>query len=143
MQESNYTEEMQIFKEFHRIIIGKAGAFIKKIREDIQVRIEVPPEDSDSNVIAIVGKQENVLKARKMLEEKVKELVNIKEDSVDIPHQLHTALIGKGGAIIRQIRKDCGGVIINFPPEATPSDKITIKGPIEEIKKVEPAFRLI
>jgi hypothetical protein len=137
MQESNYSEEIQIFKDFHRTIIGKGGVFIKKIRDDTQVRIEVPPENSDSNSITIVGKQENVFKARKMLEEKIKELVNIKEDSVDIPHALHTYLIGKGGANIKQIRKDCGGVIINFPPESTPSDKITIKGPLEDIKKAK------
>jgi hypothetical protein len=73
-----------------------------------------------------------------MLEAKIKELVNIKEDSVEIPHALHTYLIGKGGASIKQIRKDCGGVIINFPPETNPSDnKITIKGPLEEIKKAK------
>lgn len=137
MQESNYSEEIQIFKEFHRIIIGKGGAFIKKIRDETQVRIEVPAENSDSNSITIVGKQDNVLKARKMLEEKIKELVNIKEDFVEIPHQLHTALIGKGGAIIKQIRKDCGGVIISFPAETTPTDKITLRGPLEEIKKAK------
>jgi len=137
MQESNYQEEMQIVKEFHRIIIGKQGAFIKKIRDDTHTRIEVPSESSDSSSITIIGKRENVQKARKLIEEKVKELINIKEDFVDIPHQFHTALIGKGGAIIKQLRKECGGVIINFPPENTPSDRITLKGPIDEIKKAK------
>jgi rRNA processing protein Krr1/Pno1 len=138
MQESGYSEEIQIFKELHKIIIGKGGVFIKKIRDETQVRIDVPAENSDSNAIVIVGKQENVFKARLMLEAKIKELVNIKEDSVEIPHALHTYLIGKGGASIKQIRKDCGGVIINFPPETNPSDnKITIKGPLEEIKKAK------
>lgn len=137
LQESKYQEEVPIFKEFHRIIIGKSGAFIKKIRDDTQTRIDVPAENSDSNMITIIGKQENVMKARKLFEEKIKELVNIKEDSVEIPHNLHTALIGKGGAIIKQIRKDCGGVIINFPAENTTSNKITIKGPLEEIKKAK------
>ncbi len=137
MQENNYQEEIQIFKEFHRIIIGKQGAFIKKIRDETQTRIDVPAEASDSNVITLTGKKENVLKARKMFEEKIKELVNIKEDFVEIPHQLHTALIGKGGAIIKQLRKDCGGVIINFPAENDLSDKIVIKGPLDEIKKAK------
>lgn len=138
MQESGYSEEIQIFKELHRIIIGKGGVFIKKIRDETQVRIDVPSENSDSNSIVIIGKQENVFKARLMLEAKIKELVNIKEDFVEIPHALHMYLIGKGGASIKQIRKDCGGVIINFPPETNPSDnKITIKGPLDEIKKAK------
>lgn len=138
MQESNFQEEMQIVKEFHRIIIGKQGAFIKKIRDDTNTRIDIPAGASDSNLIIITGKQESVWKARKLIEDKIKELVNIKEDFVEIPHQLHTALIGKGGAIIKQIRSDCGGVIINFPPESSPNDnRITLKGPIEELKKAK------
>jgi len=122
MQESNYQDELHIFKQFHRMLIGKHGAFIRKIREDTQTRIDVPAEDSESDSILIVGRQENVLKARKLIED---------------------ALIGRGGAIIKQIRKDCGGVIINFPPEqqqattSTTNDRITLKGPRDEIEKAK------
>lgn len=141
MQENNYQDEIHIFKQFHRMLIGKQGAFIRKIREDTQTRIEVPSEDSDSDSITIIGKQENVRKARALIEEKVKELVKVEEDFVEIAHSLHTALIGRGGAIIRQIRQECGNVIINFPPEGSEgkpgSDKITLKGPREEIEKAK------
>lgn len=141
MQESNYQEEIHIFKQFHRMLIGKHGNFIRKIREETQTRIDVPAEDSDSDEIVIVGKQENVRKARALIEEKVKELVKVEEDYVEIAHALHTALIGRNGVIIKQIRKDCGGVIINFPPEASAgsvgSDKIVLKGPRDEIEKAK------
>ena len=80
----------------------------------------------------------NVNKARALIEEKVKELVKVEEDSVEIAHSLHTALIGRGGAIIKQIRKDCGGVIINFPESSNSTvDKIILKGPREEIEKAK------
>lgn len=72
MQESNYKEEIQIVKEFHRIIIGKGGAFIKKIRDDTHTRIDIPSNESESNAIVITGKQENVLKARKLIDDKIK-----------------------------------------------------------------------
>lgn len=141
MQENNYQDEIHIFKQFHRMLIGKQGTFIRKIREDTQTRIEVPAEDSDSDSIIIVGKQENVRKARAFIEEKVKELVKVEEDYVEIAHSLHTALIGRGGAIIKQIRQECGNVLINFPPEGSEgksgSDKITLKGPREEIEKAK------
>lgn len=141
LSESNYQEELHIFKQFHRMLIGKQGAFIRKIREDTNTRIEVPNEGSDSDSIVIVGKQENVIKAKKMIEEKVKELLKIEEDFVDVPHQLHNSLIGRGGAVIKQIRQECGGVIINFPPEATEktpgSDRITLKGPRDEIERAK------
>ena len=141
MQENNYQDEIHIFKQFHRMLIGKQGIFIRKIREDTQTRIEVPAEDSNSDSITIIGKQENVRKARILIEEKVKELVKVEEDYVEIAHSLHTALIGRGGAIIKQIRSDCGGVIINFPAETntnkSDSNKITLKGPREEIEKAK------
>lgn len=72
MHESNYKEEMQIVKEFHRIIIGKGGAFIKKIRDDTNTRIDIPSNESDSNTIVITGKQDSVLKARRLIEDKIK-----------------------------------------------------------------------
>lgn len=138
IQESNYQEELQIVKEFHRLIIGKQGAFIKKIRDETQTRIDIPAENSDSNVIQITGKQDQVRRAKKQIEDKVKELVNIKEDFVDIPHQLHTALIGKNGNIIKHIRSECAGCIINFPPESNPNDnRIVLKGSAEQIKKAK------
>jgi transcription antitermination factor NusA-like protein len=138
MQESNYQDEIHIFKEFHKLIIGKQGAFIRKIKDETQTRIDVPNEDSDSDKVIITGRQENVLRARKMIEDKVKELVKIEEDHVDIPHNLHTALIGKGGIIIKQIRRECGNVLINFPAENQSSDnKITLKGPREDINKAK------
>ncbi len=138
IQESNYQEELQIVKEFHKIIIGKQGAFIKKIRDETQTRIDIPAEDSNSNAILITGKQEQVHKAKRQIEEKIKELVNIKEDHVDIPHQLHTALIGKNGNIIKHVRAECQGVIINFPPETSPNDnRIVLKGSQEQINKAK------
>lgn len=65
-------------------------------------------------------------------------MVNIKEDFVEIPHQFHTALIGKQGSIIKQIRSECGGVIISFPPESNPNDnRITLKGTADDIKRAK------
>ena len=137
-QENNYQEELQIVKEFHRIIIGKQGAFIKKIRDETQTRIDIPAEDSNSNAILITGKQEQVRKAKRQIEDKIKELVNIKEDHVDIPHALHTALIGKNGQIIKHVRSECAGVIIQFPPESSPNDnRIVLKGSAEQIAKAK------
>ena len=55
MQENSYQDSIQIFKQFHRMLIGKQGIFIRKIREETSTRIEVPAEDSDSDSITIIG----------------------------------------------------------------------------------------
>lgn len=54
-----------------------------------------------------------------------------------MPHNLHNALIGRSGAIIKEVRKNCGGCMINFPPEDSSSDKIILKGPREDIEKAK------
>lgn len=57
---------------------------------------------------------------------------------MEIPHQFHTALIGKNGSIIKQIRAECGGVIISFPPESNATNnRITLKGTAEDIQRAK------
>jgi hypothetical protein len=137
MELSNYKEEVPIPKKFHRMIIGKQGAFIRKVRDETNTRIDVPSDSAGSDLIVITGKKENVLKAQKLIIAKVNEIVKIEEENIDIPHNLHTALIGRGGAVIKQIRNECGGIIINFPPESSTSDTITLKGAREDIEKAK------
>lgn len=140
LQESNYKEEIYIAKEYYGSIIGKQGASIRKIRDDTHTRIDIPSGESASKSIVIVGKQENVLKAKRLIEEKIRELGanREKEDFIEIPHQYHGELIGKNGNMIKQIRNDCNGVVINFPPESNPKEnRITLKGAPEDIEKAK------
>lgn len=136
-EESNYKEEIHIFKNFHKMIIGKQGGVIRKIKEATNTRIDVPADNSESDSIVITGKKDKVIEARKLIEDKVKELIKIEEDHVDIPQSVHNALIGRGGAIIKEIRKECGGCLITFPPETKQSDRILLKGPREDIEKAK------
>ena len=62
---------------------------------------------------------------------------NIKEVSVDVPHKLHNSIIGAKGRLIRSIMEECGGVIIRFPAEGSSSDKVTIRGPAEDVDKAK------
>ena len=56
-----------MFKKFHGSIVGRGGATLRKIREDTDTRIELPQENSSSDVITIVGRKENIQKARDMI----------------------------------------------------------------------------
>ena len=77
--ESNYREEIHIFKNFHKMIIGKQGGVIRKIKEATNTRIDVPADSSESDTVQITGKREKVIEARKMLEDKVKELIMLRK----------------------------------------------------------------
>jgi polyribonucleotide nucleotidyltransferase len=62
--ESSFVLEVPIYKQFHKYIIGKGGANIRKIRDETQARIDLPGEGDKSDVIIITGKKESVEEAR-------------------------------------------------------------------------------
>uniref|UniRef100_A0AAQ5XJ92 Vigilin n=1 Tax=Amphiprion ocellaris TaxID=80972 RepID=A0AAQ5XJ92_AMPOC len=129
--ENSFSLSVPIFKQFHKNIIGKGGANIKKIREETNTKIDLPTENSNSEMIVITGKKSNCEAARDRILAIQRELANIKETEVTIPAKLHNSLIGSKGCLVRSIMEDCGGVHIHFPSEGSGSDKVTIRGPVE------------
>ncbi|EDV24343.1 uncharacterized protein TRIADDRAFT_26766 [Trichoplax adhaerens] len=135
--ESNHVEEFSVFKQFHRNIIGKGGITIRKIREETNTRIDIPNENSGSDIIKVTGRQKDVKMAREKILAIQKELANVEEITVSIPQKYHNRLIGSKGKLIRSISNDCGGVIIKIPDGKTTSDKIVIRGPKDDIKNAK------
>jgi len=72
---SGHETKVRISKDVHPKIIGKGGAQIRKIRDETDTRIDFPRENTDSDVITITGKKENVEKAKSMIEAIHKETV--------------------------------------------------------------------
>uniref|UniRef100_A0A8D3CZ28 Vigilin n=1 Tax=Scophthalmus maximus TaxID=52904 RepID=A0A8D3CZ28_SCOMX len=135
--ENSFSLSVPIFKQFHKNIIGKGGANIKKIREETNTKIDLPTENSNSEMIVITGKKSNCEAARERILSIQRELANIKETEVTIPAKLHNSLIGSKGCLVRSIMEDCGGVHIHFPSEGSGSDKVTIRGPAGEVEKAK------
>ncbi|XP_030647184.1 high density lipoprotein binding protein a isoform X2 [Chanos chanos] len=137
MVENSYSVSVPIFKQFHKNIIGKGGANIKKIREETNTKIDLPAENSNSEMIIITGKKANCEAARNRILAIQKELANITELEVSIPSKLHNSLIGSKGRFVRSIMEECGGVHIHFPTEGSGIDAVTIRGPAEEVEKAK------
>ncbi|XP_060886574.1 high density lipoprotein binding protein a isoform X1 [Labrus mixtus] len=137
MAENSFSVSVPIFKQFHRNIIGKGGSNIKKIREETNTKIDLPAENSNSEMIVIIGKKANCEAARNRILAIQKELANISELEVSIPSKLHNSLIGTKGRFVRSIMEECGGVHIHFPTEGSGIDKVTIRGPVEEVEKAK------
>ena len=64
LAEESFMLEVPIYKQFHKFVIGRGGANIKKIRDETQTKIDLPSEDERSDVIRITGKEENVKQAK-------------------------------------------------------------------------------
>ncbi|XP_056156348.1 vigilin [Lampris incognitus] len=135
--ENSFSLSVPIFKQFHKNIIGKGGTNIKKIREETNTKIDLPTENSNSEMIVITGKKSNCDAARDRILAIQREMANIKETEVAIPAKLHNSLIGSKGCLVRSIMEDCGGVHIHFPSEGSGSDKVTIRGPAGEVEKAK------
>lgn len=97
--ENSFSVSVPIFKQFHKNIIGKGGANIKKvssyfldfypfstclltgtlflsqIREETNTKIDLPAENSNSEMIVITGKKANCEAAKNRILAIQKELV--------------------------------------------------------------------
>jgi len=135
--ENNYQVKVPIFKQFHKFIIGKSGATIKEIRKETDTKIDLPESGSDSDVITITGKKENVVKAQEKITSIQSEMANVISVDLIIPAKIHNTMIGAGGKLIQSISDDCGGVAIKFPPSNSNSDKVTIRGPKDDVEKAK------
>lgn len=137
LNESNHVLEVPIFKQFHKFVIGKGGVNIRKIREETQTKIDLPAEGEKSDVITITGKKENVERAKEMIQKIQNELANIVTEEITIPPKFYNSLIGTGGKLIHSIMEDCGGVTIKFPTAESRSDKVSIRGPKDDVEKAK------
>ncbi|XP_066519973.1 vigilin isoform X1 [Hoplias malabaricus] len=133
--ESSFSISVPIFKQFHKNIIGKGGSNIKKIREETNTKIDLPTENSDSEMIVITGKKSNCEAARDRILTIQRDLANLKEAEVTIPAKLHNSLIGSKGCLVRSVMEECGGVHIHFPAEGSGVDKVTIRGSAGEVER--------
>ncbi|KAK9882657.1 hypothetical protein WA026_022524 [Henosepilachna vigintioctopunctata] len=137
LNESSYQIEVPIYKQFHKFIIGKGGVNIKKIRAETQTKIDLPLEVDRSDSITITGKKENVEQAREMIRKIQDELETIVTEEITIPPKYYNSMIGAEGKLIHSIMEDCGNVTIKFPTPESKSDKVTIRGPKEDVVRAK------
>merc|ERR1711892_331557 len=135
MAESSYQVKVPIFKQFHKFVIGKGGANIRRIRDETDTRIDLPDLGSDSDMITITGKKENVTKAVTQVQQIQSEMANITTQEINIPCKIHNTVIGAGGKLIQSIMSECGGVAIKFPENGSGSDLVAVRGPVEDVEK--------
>ncbi|XP_058464873.1 vigilin isoform X1 [Malaya genurostris] len=137
LQKNSFVMEVPIFKQFHKYIIGKGGANIKKIRDETQTKIDLPAEGDKNEMIVITGKKENVKEARDRIQKIQEELANIITEEIQIPPKYYNSLIGSGGKLISSIMEECGGVSIKFPSPESKSDMVAIRGPKEDVERAK------
>lgn len=134
LAENRYVLEVPIYKQYHKLVIGKGGVNIRKIKEETHTKIDLPAEGEKSDVILITGKKENVEEARDRILKIQNEQANIVNEEISLP--MNSSLNSRG-KLVRSIQEDCNGVSIRFPQPNSNTDKVSLRGPKEDVEKVK------
>lgn len=99
-----------------------------QIRDLTNTRIIFPLEtDSINENITIVGRKENVDKAKAEFEVMITDISNVVEERVEINEKYHKSFVAKRGEFLHKLEDECGGVKISFPKPGA-GDKVVLKG---------------
>ena len=131
---ANHRQIVRVCKKFHADIVGQDGCNLRCICQETNTRV-VMPTDTESDVVVIFGRQEDVEKARQRIDDIVTKLKY--QVKIAIPRRLHKAIIGKKGKVIRSVVEECGGVRIQLPSSDSTSDEISIDGAKEDVEKAQ------
>ncbi|XP_025406272.1 vigilin-like [Sipha flava] len=111
-----YVYDLKVNPKFHKYLIGTNGVNVKKIRYLTNTRIIFPPEtDSTNENIIIVGKKENVNKAKAKFEVMITDIGNVIEEHVEINKKYHDTLVVNQKECLHKLEKECGDIKIEFP----------------------------
>lgn len=75
LQASSHRVDLVLFKQFLRHLAGKGRPTLRRIQQETDTKIELPAENSNSDVVMITGKKENVAAAKEKILEAQKEQV--------------------------------------------------------------------
>ena len=133
--ECDHQTKVPILKQFHEFVIGKGGENIRRIRDETDTRIDLPNSGRQSDMVTITGKKENVAKAVEAIMKIQSETANIVTSEILIPAMVDNTVTGAGGKLIQSMMAECGGVEIKFPESGSGSDKVTVRGLVEDVEK--------
>ena len=101
-REAQITETIDVPVEKHRTLIGRGGEAKRNLETQFSVSIDVPRQGSGKTGVKIVGRPENVEKAKAHIQELVKEQPG---ETILVPKALHHA-VSNNGQIFRRLRND-------------------------------------
>ncbi|GAA5905478.1 hypothetical protein JCM8208_004292 [Rhodotorula glutinis] len=147
---NSHVIEFEIPTEHVRHIVGKSGAGVNKLREDLGVRVDFGGEQGagaaakkgPTSKVTVKGRKENAEEAQRRIQSLATRMAD--EVTVTIPLAASVergSLIGKQGAFLKRL-EDRYDVRINFPrgnakgDDASPQE-ISIRGPTKGAKAAQ------
>ncbi|KAG6012946.1 hypothetical protein E4U43_007564 [Claviceps pusilla] len=145
LEEHSVTATVPVQQKQVGSLIGQGGAALDELRQITGARIDVPAErDAEIVQISIKGTAAQVEKARKLLEEKRSVFDDTIVETIEVDKKHHKALIGSGGASLKEIVVGAGGSddrrelarTIQFPKQEADGNTIRVEGRTEVVQKI-------
>ncbi|PLW46609.1 hypothetical protein PCASD_07399 [Puccinia coronata f. sp. avenae] len=153
-REQGNTASMDISTKSVSRIVGKRGAQAEKIKEDSGLQsLDIDKLDSSEGVsrVTMKGSKAAIVAAKKMINSIVQTVDDECFARVKIPRAYHQALIGRGGARLRELVKMAGvdesaSKLVHFPRTSSEkeeeADVVQIKGDKNVVSKIQRQLEL-
>jgi len=113
-QSGDYEVRLLIPSRHAGSVIGKQGSIISKLRSDHQASINIPDCPGPERIVSMYGPESNVIKLAEAVVQALDESAPSKGEA-DVRLLVHQsqcgAIIGKGGAKVKELREQCGGQV--------------------------------
>ncbi|RUP44571.1 hypothetical protein BC936DRAFT_149285, partial [Jimgerdemannia flammicorona] len=139
---NSYTTEFNVPIAYSSHVIGKSGANINRLKEQLEVRIDIdggkaeegaperPVRKGDSVKVLIQGSKKNVETAKERILDQVANLADQMTLNLNIPAQYHRSLIGLKGRYVKRLEEKYS-VFIKFPRDHKEGEGNEADEPVE------------
>uniref|UniRef100_H2ZHB3 K Homology domain-containing protein n=1 Tax=Ciona savignyi TaxID=51511 RepID=H2ZHB3_CIOSA len=118
---------INIPKDHHRVILGKAGTRLQKLELETATKINIPRTEKQSTELTIVGTQEGIHRARQEIQMISDEQAKLAMERLPIEKIYHPFVSGPRNEFANQLIKEYG-VRIHIPPPSVQKDEIVVSG---------------
>ncbi|CAF3746350.1 unnamed protein product [Rotaria sp. Silwood1] len=139
-----YSIEIELPKRLYPIFIGKSGSNIQRLREqmpDVRIDVSIIDDTKEYILIRLNGKRIDVDKARKFLDEHIKQLNISLENSIEqyitINSKWHNKFFQNQRKLLNELQQQYGDMLIKFPERNTNSDQVLLRGSKHIIEQVQ------
>ncbi|KAI0032235.1 hypothetical protein K488DRAFT_86037 [Vararia minispora EC-137] len=139
---SGYSTEFDIDREYVGRIVGSQGGGVNKLREQLGVKVDFSDDGDDfkdakkkkiatgKSHVKIVGRKENAEEAKRRILAQVEKLADETQETLKIPNQYHSSLIGQNGKYVIRLEERYSVRII-FPREAAEGGEGRTREPLK------------
>lgn len=100
IKEASITEEYDLAKEKHKLIVGPGGSIRHALQDEFGCNIIIPRPNDESTIIKISGLEEKIQALKEKIDSITKDDWNV---VIDVPQRYH-ALVSEKGSIFKELK---------------------------------------